>query len=303
MPNWVAESPINWVAEFFANTCAPLPILYVELAAEAYLLAYSSIVLPDIKEDIKLLTGKSWLKHGKAALKAADGPHHPILKRAGGLIVGGAEFVDKIAWWSFVTGVLNGSASAFVTAAYQTLPCAAPGALHWGKSSTPIGFWDQWDDWVIGPAWFAASGNVGTSFASGITLDGGQHGWIYGGWKVEPFLGLGQVTSQSIRLRRQDGVVVKENTWKAGVHSDDDTPFIFYYHHGEARTTTYTLEFTAVTNGFVFELHAVRGECAFEIWTPGQSRPEPISVLAPKRRDFEDWMIQQAADFLKYETQ
>lgn len=300
---WNELSPVNWVAELFHNQCSPQPIIYVELAAMAYLAAYSSIVLPDIKEDIKLLTGKSWLKHGKAALKEADGPHKPILKKAGGLIVSGAEAVDKFMWWSFVTGVLNGTASAFVTAAYQTQPCARPGALHWAKSSFPIGFFDSWDKWQVGPAWFAASGTDGPSFASLMPIPQGAAFWMYCGFKLEPFLGLGKVESVTIRLRQGATHVIKEWPWDANSAAEGDTPFGFYYGQPTGYDTFYWWEFIASVSGVVFELHTVSGAAAYEYWFPGSSSPEPMHLLAPKRRNFEDWMLHQAAEFLKYETQ
>lgn len=299
MTDWNAISPVNWVAELFHNQCSPRPIIYIELAAMAYLQAFSSVVTPDIKEDIKLATGKSWLKHGKGALKNADGPHPPLLKKAGALIVGAGEAVDKTVWWLFLAGVLNGTASAYATAAYYTEPCAQPGALHWARSSTPLGFYDGWDDWNIGPGWFAVSGTDGPALSSMIAFPAGCSFWVYCGWRCEAFLGLGKVTSMTLICKDEADNFVDVVDWNADESDGEDTPFVFHYEPKIKHGRVMSFWFRATTDGFVLELSAYSGACGYEYWTPGTSKPEPMHLLAPKRLNPEKWMLGQASDFVK----
>lgn len=217
----------DYVRWAYIDPCDPGRNIYMEMAFSGFYRALLSYAEPGWKDIIDLATGKSWIKHASGLLK--DGKAHGAgwVGPTGEILVPLAEAIDRIAWIVMVLELVFEVFIKWGSAAYQVSPCEAEPTYIWWKSHTPELFSSEYDNWTIGPAWAVDAGNIGDFVSSRIDVAPGWEGYVYFAVKVERFLGLGEVTSYSCRVRQEGFGVIKESHYDVRPDPDHKGPIVF----------------------------------------------------------------------------
>ena len=146
---------INSVKKFVHMPCAPTPLVYLELAAQAALKAWWTIEAPDIRSAITELTGRSGLCHVKGILNNAHELSGLPETHFSKVLYPVAETADLLTWYLFLAGVVGNGIADFFSGAAKLGSCKNPPA-HFGYGNTTAGGWPggQYDGkWQTGPRW------------------------------------------------------------------------------------------------------------------------------------------------------
>lgn len=156
---------INRIAKLIADPCGPSPAIWFSLAVPAAVRAATTILDPfNWKTEVKLATGKSWLKQLK--IYAADA--HVDLPTTQAALLDGlfelAEVVDMATWYTFLFGVAVEGLMDWTSMVYQFTGCDAAARAGYSAITQPqllfvgdgdwhaAGVWAQYAPRVINPA-------------------------------------------------------------------------------------------------------------------------------------------------------
>jgi hypothetical protein len=110
------------IIKMLSYGCGPSWQIWVKAAEPAALRLFWSLLPTDWKSEVKLATGKSWLKHVKGVMREGEEVLPDVLTAAGEAVFTIAEVVDQLAWWVYIASVIGDFLIEWSTLAFQMAP-------------------------------------------------------------------------------------------------------------------------------------------------------------------------------------
>jgi hypothetical protein len=269
MSKWWKRRVFNYVRQQYMDPCDPNQLMYFQMAMDALYLAAISYATPNWKDEIDMLTGKSWLKHASGRLKEASKAAPAWASGTGEVLVPIAEGIDTALWVVMLGGILFDAFIDWGSAAYQVKPCDQSTDYIWGRSKRPSQFESRYDEWVQGPSWATDAGNVGPNFASTTVIPPGWSGYMAFGVNISKFIGFGEVTGYSTRQTVSNSPTIKEQHWtpKPGPSNKGPLMYQIFHPHPEERIVNFEVNVSASSHLADWTVYA--GYAAFSFRGPG----------------------------------
>ena len=165
--------PIGKVLRALFEPCLPTPMMFIETALPAACMVLFSVAKPVWKQDIKLLTGKSWLKHMKGVVGDVDVANPTFMQGNLKFLFELAEIVDKAVWWMFIASMAKDFFFDWTSLAMQMGGCRHDPLHQVLTANNPIGNLSSQDVWFLGPQWTETSPTAGPKLSSQFTVTHG----------------------------------------------------------------------------------------------------------------------------------
>lgn len=189
MPTSVRKNIVNNIQKVLFAPCADTPLVAIELASEAIVLAAATIISPDPKEIYHKVTGEPIVHTVRKGVEDIGDAHNleptPV-RRALGKLLGR---IDRIIWWLFVFKSLEDGLVDATSNFMKMEPCLNPN--FFGDGDSPFGgiFGDgRWSGIDFS---FPAGSNYFPAAPSQIGLNAGNN------WKGTI---MAQVTFETVNL-------------------------------------------------------------------------------------------------------
>lgn len=231
MAKWWKRRVFNYMRQVYIDPCDPNRHVYAQLAADAALAAFISYATPGWKDEVDLVTGKSWIKHAAGRLKEARRATPTWLSETGEILLSLGEAIDRILWLVMVAELLFDTFISWGSAAYQVDPCDEETDYIWWRSKRPAQFESRFSEWVQGPSWSTDAGNVGPSFASDTVIPANWKGYVCWGAKYAKFLGFGEVIKYQTRTIDETGKVLSQQSYTVHEGNQNKGPLQFHVVH------------------------------------------------------------------------
>lgn len=270
----------------YVDRCDPNDILWAQLANANFFRALYSYAQPGWKDEVDLLTGKSWLKHASKSLKESKDTVPHWIHGGGQMLVSTAEILDRLAWLLMVITTFGDAALQWASASYLTEPCEAAPEYGWWKSNEPLGFWNNPVDWQDGPIWIVKEGNQGTVHTSGITIPAGQQGYIAIAANFTKFIGFGELVGYETRLIELPGKVLDHQQYDIPTSGPAMGPISFVWLPPTPQARIIEWQWRAHIEGGFTECQCSSGFAAAAWHKPGVKRKGLLVVKSPRAYNF-----------------
>lgn len=190
----------NKIVKILDLPCVPSRAVLVETAFPAFLHAFASLVVPDIKEAYRIKDmfrrgggrGGSLLKEIKGMVDAGKDGKPSITDGKKRAMFKFMELADRLAWYLFIAGVVTDGVYEWITTAYKMGGCIAQDEWWWeGDARGPVWPGDG-PNIANGTAWQANAGTVTGPVGGTMHVPAGAEWWAYGTVKLVPWIGQGK---------------------------------------------------------------------------------------------------------------
>lgn len=176
--------------------CDVSPWMLLASAGDLFATAIIGNLEPGWKDDVKIVTGKSWVHHGRMLVEEAEEVEHSVFQKGVGFIFDFAEIVDAWAWFLMVAaGLAEGFFSA-TSLLYYWSSCNPTPQEHALYSHHNFGPLTSHGEWQPAGAWDhvygvnAGADYIGSDFSFPAN-SGGRVTWV---------LGYGYLSGRSIPI-------------------------------------------------------------------------------------------------------
>jgi hypothetical protein len=150
--------------------CAAPPQIWVKAMAPALLTAFITLIPAGWKNDIKMATGKSWLKHLRIYVRDADIVTPSFYDGALETMFELAEWADKSVWYMFLASVTLDFLLDWTSLVWEMAGCAEHDDNLIVSGDQPNGNIPLVGEWMQGPEWNQTFPTYGAPQASSYLL-------------------------------------------------------------------------------------------------------------------------------------
>jgi hypothetical protein len=207
---------VGKVEQVFISGCIPKPQVWAKSLVPAGLKLITSLLEPTWKEDIKLLTGKSWLKHLKQFAEESTVESPAAVDGSLNFMFEAAEVLDTIAWYWFLADVGSDFLANWSTLAMKRSPCTPQEAAGSFAGVTGAGTVGSGSGWGMRGAWSETYPTPGIPISPSIDVLPGESWTLCGSQS----LAKGFITTGTFQSRIYD--VATDEQVEVGTMLDGD---------------------------------------------------------------------------------
>lgn len=201
--------------------CAPTPMLWVEATVFAAWTLFWSVIEPVWKQDVKLVTGKSWLKNLKQYAYEAEESPYSFFDDSLIMLFEVAEWADAAVFWVWIASIGIDGLMNTCTLAYQLAGCDPLSASCTIVGKSPFGGWsfEQYGKWADGPAWIEQYPVHGAPMSSTLIMPANASGSIAASLTVRS-IGGGFATCTTRVVDPDSGEIIGTGSPQPGADND-----------------------------------------------------------------------------------
>lgn len=166
---------IGALGSLLAIPCTPSIQIWASTLTVSFLAAFWTFLQPVWKQDIKLLTGKSWLHNLRQQVNESEFVNPLFTNGNTEVLFEIAEIADGAVWWIFIGGFTLEFLLDWTTMAYRTEGCLPGQRTRTYSGIAPTGTSASTTDWA-GVVWLQTTPTPGGFLPSVLVVPAGQSG-------------------------------------------------------------------------------------------------------------------------------